>query len=380
MLIEIHMLKNYPPVNLNRDDGGAPKSCFFGGVQRGRISSQCLKRSWRTSETFRSLGSFGIRTRSMPAIVGERLTAMGVAPEFVEEAEKKLTGIANKEGTENKKGSITAQIVFYSDEEIDRIAEAVKAAIEQDGTLKTFANRKPKEFEQLKACAKDKPITADIALFGRMVTSEYFADVDAAMQVAHAISTHAVNRESDYFTAVDDILGQSNDDSTGAGMIGDVDYNSCCYYEYAALDTDILRDNLQNCPDREALVEKLIPVLLRAMAYTNPSGKQNTFAGQVLPELVMVECKADKIPLSYVNAFEEPVSAWGNRPDLVKNSIKKLTEHVDCMDKAYELPVLHRAFFAPRFAEIHPEACEHFYQFSTLTKACTSWLQEDDSQ
>ena len=380
MLIEIHMLKNYPPVNLNRDDGGAPKSCFFGGVQRGRVSSQCLKRSWRTSETFRSLGSFGIRTRSMPAMVGERLTAMGVAPEFVEEAEKKLTGVANKEGTVNKKGSMTTQIVFYSDEEIDRVTAAVKAAIDQDGTLKAFTNRKPKEFDQLKACAKDKPVTADIALFGRMVTSDYFADVDAAMQVAHAISTHAVNRESDYFTAVDDLLGQSDDDSTGAGMIGDVDYNSCCYYEYAALDTDILRDNLQNCPDREALIEKLIPILLRAMAYTNPSGKQNTFAGQVLPDLIMVECKTDKIPLSYVNAFEEPVSAWGNRPDLVKNSVKKLTEHVDCMDKAYELPVLHRAFFAPRFAEIHPASCEEYSQFSALAQACAGWLKEDKPQ
>ncbi|MBR6186631.1 MAG: type I-E CRISPR-associated protein Cas7/Cse4/CasC [Clostridia bacterium] len=377
MLIEIHMLKNYPPVNLNRDDGGAPKTCFFGGVQRGRVSSQCLKRSWRTSDIFRSLGSFGIRTRTMPALVGERLAAMGVSPEFVEEAEKKLTGVANKEGTINKKGSMTTQIVFYSDEEIARITDAVKAAIDQDGTLKAFKDRKPKEFDQLKACAKDRPITADIALFGRMVTSDYFADVDAAMQVAHAISTHAVNRESDYFTAVDDLLGQS-DDSTGAGMIGDVDYNSCCYYEYAALDTDILRENLNCCPDRESLIAKLIPVLLRAMAYTNPSGKQNTFAGQVLPDAVMVECKKDKIPLSYVNAFEEPVSAWGNRPDLVKNSVKKLAEHVDCMDHAYELPVLHRAFFAPRHAELHPASCEQFSQFSSLARACAEWLEEDD--
>lgn len=373
MLIEIHMLKNYPPVNLNRDDGGAPKSCFFGGVQRGRISSQCLKRSWRTSETFRSLGSYGIRTRAMPSIVGKRLAAMGIQPEFVEEAVKKLTGVANKEGTINKKGSITSQIVIYSEEEIDRIVQAVKAAIEKDGSLKAFAKRTAKEFDQLKACAKDKPITADIALFGRMVTSDYFADVDAAMQVAHAISTHAVNRESDYFTAVDDLLGQT-DDSTGAGMIGDVDYNSCCYYEYAALDTDILQENLKNSPDRETLIKKLIPVLLQAMAYTNPSGKQNTFAGQVMPDMVMVECKEDKIPLSYVNAFEEPVTAWGGQPNLVKKSIEKLCAHVDCMDHAYELPICHRVFFAPRFSGIQPKSCQVCEQFSALTKACADWL------
>lgn len=376
MLIEIHMLKNYPPVNLNRDDSGAPKSCFFGGVQRGRISSQCLKRSWRTSEIFHSLGSYGIRTRGMPALVGERLLALGIAPEFVDEAVKKLTGVANKEGTVNKKGTITSQIVIYSDAEIERIVQAVKTAIEEDGTIKVFSKRTSKEFDQLKSCAKDKPITADIALFGRMVTSDYFANVDAAMQVAHAISTHAVNRESDYFTAVDDLLGQS-EDASGAGMIGDVDYNSCCYYEYAALDTDILRDNLKNCPDREALMEKLIPVLLNAMAYTNPSGKQNTFAGQVMPELVMVECKQDKIPLSYVNAFEVPVSSWGGQPNVVKNSLEKLVDHVNCMDHAYELPVRHRAFFAPRFDGLHPNMCDVFDQFSALTKTCAAWLQED---
>lgn len=378
MLIEIHMLKNYPPVNLNRDDSGAPKSCFFGGVQRGRISSQCLKRSWRTSDVFRALGSYGIRTRSMPAIVGERLMQMGISEDLVEEAVKKLTGVANKEGTINKKGNITSQIVIYSNEEIDRIVQAVKAAIEKDGTLKAFAKRSPKEFEQLKACAKDKPITADIALFGRMVTSDYFADVDAAMQVAHAISTHAVNRESDYFTAVDDLIGQS-DDSAGAGMIGDVDYNSCCYYEYAALDTDTLRDNLKNCSDRETLMKKLIPVLLKAMAYTNPSGKQNTFAGQVLPDMVMVECKKDKIPLSYVNAFEEPVSTWGGAPNLVKNSMEKLVNHVNCMDNAYELPVVHRAFFAPRFIDQKPDKCDVFSQFSALAESCAHWLQEDET-
>ena len=377
MLIEIHMLKNYPPVNLNRDDSGAPKSCFFGGVQRGRISSQCLKRSWRTSDVFRSLGSYGVRTRNMPTLVGERLIQMGVSHEFVDEAVKKLTGVANKDGTVNKKDNITTQIVFYSNEELDRIADAVKATIENDKTLKEFSKRTPKEFDQLKACAVDKPITVDIALFGRMVTSEYFADIDAAMQVSHAISTHAVNRESDYFTAVDDLIHQS-DDSSGAGMIGDVDYNSCCYYEYASLDTDILRENLKNCPDRDQLIEKLVPVLLKAMAFTNPSGKQNTFAGQVLPEMIMVECKKDKIPLSYVNAFEEAVSTWGSQPNLVKNSLEKLIDHVDCMDHAYELPVLHRAFFAPRFSERHPQKCDVFGQFAAMTKACSEWLQEED--
>lgn len=378
MLIEIHMLKNYPPVNLNRDDSGAPKSCFFGGVQRGRISSQCLKRSWRTSEVFKNLGSYGIRTRYMPELIAQKLEAMGVEEEYMEAVKVLLTGIGNKEGKTNTEGQ--TQIIFYSEEELDRIAVRMKEFIQKDGSVKEFKKRKPKEIKELIKDAKTNPITADIALFGRMVTSDYFADVDASMQVAHAISTHAVNRESDYFTAVDDLLQAK--DEVGAGMIGDVDYNSCCYYEYASLDTDAFAFNLKNVKDSEVLVEKLIPVLLQAMAYSNPSGKQNTFAGQVFPELVMVECKKDKIPLSYVNAFEEPVSIWGNKPKVVTRSIYKLLEYVNCMDDAYELPIIHRVCFAPNYMKKEEFKKEELKKgvwvkkFSELTEMCAGWLKE----
>ena len=375
MLIEIHMLKNYPPVNLNRDDSGAPKSCFFGGVQRGRISSQCLKRSWRTSDVFKSVNSYGIRTRKLPELVADRLLKMGVADEIVTEAKVKLTGIANKDGTTTNEGK-TAQIVFYSKEDIDRVVQRVKEVIDTDGDLKTFKKRKVKEFDALKADAKISPISADIALFGRMVTSEYFMNVDASMQVAHAISTHAVNRESDYYTAMDDLLKAGEE--SGAGMVGDTDYNSCCYYEYASIDTDALAENLKNAPDRETLIEKLIPALLQAMAYSNPTGKQNTFAGQIMPDLIMIECKQDKIPLSYVNAYEIPVATWGSNPRIVENSIKRLAEHVDSMDNAYSLPVLARGWFAPRYAEIKPMSCKSYAKFTDLIKACVAWTRGED--
>ena len=384
MLIEIHILKNYPPVNLNRDETGAPKSCFFGGVQRGRISSQCLKRTWRTSDMFGDLGSRGIRTRGMPVEVERRLMESGIDQKFVREAVKKLTVIGNEkkgssseEESEKKKEDSeeklkTKQMIFYCEEELDRIVQSVKSAIEADGNLRTFKARKledmmPPEFSN----AESRFMTADIALFGRMVTSQYFADVDAAMHVAHAISTHTVNRESDYFTAVDELLKE------GAGMLGDIDYNSCCYYEYASLDTDLLRENLKSCPDRDALMEKLIPTLLRVMAFSNPSGKQSTLSGEVMPDVIMVECKKDKIPLSYVNAFEIPVSIWGTHPDIVKNSIRKLAEHVNQMDHAFELPVLHRMWLAPRYSVDHPVRCDLCEKMSALTDACSAWLRED---
>ena len=372
MLIEVHMLKNYPPVNLNRDDSGSPKSCFFGGVQRGRISSQCLKRSWRTSDIFQAVGSVGVRTRKLPELVEEKLLEMNVDPAVAEEAKIKMTGIANKEGKTTADG-MTAQIVFYSKEEIEQVALHVKKAIDEDGDLKTFKKRKPKEFSSLVDAARLHPISADIALFGRMVTSDYFMNVDASMQVAHAISTHAVNRESDYYTAMDDLLKVGEE--TGAGMIGDVDYNSCCYYEYASIDTDALLENLKNAPDPVGLVEKVVPALLRAMAYSNPSGKQNTFAGQVVPDLVVIEWKQDKIPLSYVNAYETPVPTWGSNPKVVENSVKRLAEFVDCMDQAYSLPVLERGWFSPRFSDIQPARCKRFVNYNDLLAECASMIR-----
>ncbi|MGX8705066.1 MAG: type I-E CRISPR-associated protein Cas7/Cse4/CasC [bacterium] len=372
MLIEIHMLKNYPPVNLNRDESGAPKTCYFGNVQRGRISSQSLKRSWRTSELFRQLGSTGIRTRRMPEQVAAQLRNRGIGEDFASRAQEMLTGIVNKDGKEKKEG-YTEQIVIYSPEDIEKLTQAVLSAIEADGDIKKFKARKAKDFKNLVDGANTRPITADIALFGRMVTSDCFRDVDAAMQVAHAISTHAVNRESDYFTAVDDLL---KSDEVGAGMMGDVDYNSCCYYEYAALDVDQLRENLACTPDHEALVKQLVPTLIKTMAMTNPSGKQNTFAGQVFPSLILVECKDDKIPLSYVNAFEVPVTAYGGK-GLVGNSIEKLAEHVRSMDATWQLPVRHRIWLVPQHDAKLELNGDNIASFPALLDAIAAWMEEE---
>lgn len=371
MLIEFHLLKNYPPVNLNRDETGAPKSCFFGGKLRGRISSQCLKRSWRLSDAFKALDSSGLRTRRMPEKVADALRKMGVDEETAKVAQLKLTGIANKDGKENDAG-ITSQIVMYTPAEIEAITQCMYNSILEDKTLEQFKKRSPKNISGLIESVKLKPMTADIALFGRMVTSDYLADVDAAMQVAHAISTHAVNRESDYFTAVDDLM--EDQDDLGASMIGDVDYNSCCYYHYASLDMDQLHGNLENLEERDALAKSLLPALLKAMAFTNPSGKQNTFAGHSLPDLIMVECKDAAIPLSYANAYEEPVSTISNNPQIVRNSIRRLFEAVDQMDKAYQLPLKQRLFFVPRYAELAPKNGLRCETFQEMIDRMISWL------
>lgn len=373
MLYEIHMLKNYPPTNLNRDDTGAPKTCSFGGVTRGRISSQCLKRTWRTSEIFRSeIGAenFGIRTRKLPELVAERLLELGVSQEYVDAIKPKISGFGNKEGKETKDGNSTAQIIFFSPQDIDAVSNSVKEIL---GGCKTVADVKKLKAKDLQNAAIDadhtRPITLDIALFGRMVTSDAFKDVEASMQVAHAISTNKVSVESDYFTAMDDLLDGKSMDEMGAGMIGDVDFNSSCYYLYASLDTDALLESLKDVENASSIITKTIPALIRVMAFSNPSGKQNSFAGHVLPSCVMIECKEQKIPVSLVNAFTEPVKGQ----DLVKESIKKLADETDMTARCFNLPVKSRLWFCTDKYEIHPEcATKTFVSFPELIETAAS--------
>ena len=364
MLYEIHMLKNYPPTNMNRDDTGAPKTCLFGGVMRGRVSSQCLKRSWRTSPSFRAeIGdeNLGIRTRKLPVLVAEKLVAMGVSQEFADAIQPRLTGIGNKEGKETKDGNATAQVIFYAKEDIAAVAETVKELLDKCKSVKDVQKLKAKDIQAAVSGADVRPVTLDIALFGRMVTSDAFRDVEASMQVAHAISTNKVSVESDYFTAMDDMLSGSSMDELGAAMIGDVDFNSSCYYVYASVDTDALAENLKYADNADEIVRKAIPALLRAMAFTDPSGKQNSFAGHVLPSVVMVECKEKKIPTSMVNAFVEPVGKGG---DLVKCSAEKLADEVDMTARNFGLEVRERLWFCVDKYDVKPE---------TATKVCATF-------
>lgn len=360
MLYEIHMLKNYPPVNLNRDESGAPKSCMFGGTTRGRVSSQCLKRSWRKSPVLEEMigaEHLGIRTRKLPDLVADQLRATSVSEAYIEAVLPKLSGFGNKEGTENKKGNITAQVVFYAPEDIAAVANVVAEKLLGCETVKQVKALKAKELQEAVKGADSRPVTLDMALFGRMVTSNAFRDVEAAMQVAHAISTNKLNMESDYFTAMDDLLSGESMEEMGSAMIGDTDYNSSCYYIYASLDTDVLRENLKHSPDAEALIRKTIPALVRTMALTNPSGKQNSFAGNVLPSAILIECKEEKVPVSMVNAYVHAVRpAPENDYDLAKGSIQMLANQVDYIQDGFGLNVAKRLWFTQKPYEIHPKS------------------------
>lgn len=307
--------------------------------------------------------NLGIRTRKLPELVGAKLIDLGFSQEYVDILLPKLSGFGNKDGKENSKGSITAQVIFYAPEDIDAVVAAVKELLDACSSVKEVKALKAKDLQDAVKGADVRPITLDMALFGRMVTSNAFRDVEAAMQVAHAISTNKLNMESDYFTAMDDLISGDTVEDSGAGMIDDTDYNSSCYYIYASLDTDILHENLKYTPDSEELIRNAVPALVRTMALTNPSGKQNSFAGNVLPSAILVECKSEKVPVSLVNAFVKPVRpAPENDYDLIRGSIQCLCKEDDNMQHTFGLKVDKRLWLSAAAGDISPagetEICE----------------------
>ncbi len=326
MLIEVHLLQNHAPSNLNRDDTGSPKEAVFGGYKRARISSQCLKRSIRRSEIFQEelAGHLAQRTRSLPELVKKKLLDAGLSEEMAVIGAKKATGFGTNDGSErppNKSGHFrTAQTMFLTDADIDAVADVIASAARKAKDAKAFEKVAAKELQKQAEDQGCRPVSVDIALFGRMVTSEAFVDVEASSQFAHAISTHKVDHESDYYTAVDDLV-RSDDDEAGGGadMIGDIEYNSACYYKYFNVHVDGLVDNLTGRTfnqdvdgDKEKKARETAGKAMRALIETGcratPTGKQNSFAAHQPPSLIWIEIREKNAPVSYANAFCVPVN------------------------------------------------------------------------
>ena len=381
MLIEIHILQNHSPSNLNRDDTGSPKECTFGGVKRARISSQCLKRSIRRSSVFQEEmeGYLATRTRRLPELVRDNLIQEGISPELAEVAAKKASGFGTKEGKEQAKPE-TAQTMLLTDGDITAVTEVLLDAVRTAGTpekLKKFQASSLQAEARLKVY---RPITVDIALFGRMITSEAFRDVEASAQVAHALSTHKVDHEFDYFTAVDDLQGsKEEEEDAGADMIGDVEFNSACYYKYASIDVPGLIVNLtgEKAFRREVTAEekslaadvaaRAVGAFLRAAIMTTPTGKQNSFAAHQLPAAVLVEVRPSHSPVSYANAFVKPV--WAGRADgadLVSKSLDEFKGHVEALTAGFNLAAEPRLLLAPEHSEFNIAEVERVRDLDTL--------------
>ena len=336
MLIEIHMIQNHSPANLNRDDLGAPKTCIFGGVLRSRISSQCIKRSIRMSDEFRLLLG-GIRTRRLPKYLADMIKEKDVLPLATSIME--LCGLYHKEAKddEEKKDNKKDIIIFLSTKAAEKLKnKLIEAPLKlSKEELKAFAAY----FAKIIANERYAP---DMALSGRMLepassANEYWrkleTTIEAALQTAHAISTHESRPEVDYFVAKDDIKGED----AGGAHIGESMYNSACFYKYFSIHWEQLKKNLSGLGEGyDKLAAHTVGAFIRGAALINPSGKQNSYAANNLPDGILIEIR-NSAPISYANAFVKPAKASGER-DLVEQSIAQLGQYVHDLDVGYGKP------------------------------------------
>ena len=356
MLIEIHILQNHAPSNLNRDDSGSPKTATFGDFKRARISSQCLKRSLRRSDAFQNAmdGHLATRSRRLPHLMQKRFNADPKLAPYAEVAAQKTSGFGTSDGKERPfnpktKEYETAQTILFTKADEDAVFETLKEAALKTGSDKEFAKVKAADLQNAARQSGFRPLAVDVALFGRMVTSEAFRDVEASTQVAHAISTNKVTPEFDYFTAVDDLMREdtSIEEDAGADMIGDVEFNSACYYKYFSIHPDALVDNLtgkefrgtissSDYNEQVELAALAVAELLRAAVMVSPTGKQNSFAAHQLPFAVLVEVRPNAQPISYANAFVLPVKPTGDK-SLPHASFDKLKTHAEALTKKFGL-------------------------------------------
>ncbi|MFJ4694592.1 type I-E CRISPR-associated protein Cas7/Cse4/CasC [Streptomyces sp. NPDC088766] len=345
IFLDVHALQTVPPSNINRDDTGAPKTALYGGVPRARVSSQAWKRATRTyfdDEHLLEPGELGVRTKKVVEVLAERIialdpslgeeTALALADETVRAAGLK-TEVPKRKADAAKETGVAAApeakyLVFLSARQLDGLA---RLAVEGAADIAAFLKEK-KNKEKVKEIA-DSRHSVDIALFGRMVADAADYSVDAAVQVAHAISVHRVENESDYYTAVDD---RNTDEETGAGMIGTVDFNSATLYRYAALGVHQLAANLgQGLRDDEPRTEpvrRAVEAFVHGFVASLPTGKINTFGHHTLPDAVVVKLRTTR-PISFVAAFEDPVR--GDQGGHVRDACDRLAAYIPDIERAY---------------------------------------------
>jgi len=321
--IQLHLLTSYPPSNLNRDDLGRPKTAIMGGKTRLRVSSQSLKRAWRTSDLFESAlaGHIGKRTKKMGEKLYERLCEKGVAEGKAKDFAKEMVAFFGAtEGAEKDKPLKeleSSQLVHFNQSEMTALLDLADR-IASEGKLNKD------ELKKLVA----KRYDVDISMFGRMLTGKEITkitdDPEAAVQVAHAVTVHDVAVEDDYFTAVDDLNNDNGD--LGAAHIGETEFGAGVFYLYLCINRDLLEANLGD----KALAKKSLAALVEAAAKVAPNGKQNSFASRAYSSYILVE-KGDQQPRSLSVAFLKPVRG----EDVLSKAITEIETKRANMEKVY---------------------------------------------
>ena len=338
LYLNVHALQGIPPSCLNRDDVGMPKTCTYGGTLRARVSSQSWKHAMRLWNADHGIKQ-GIRSRSFVARLSKELTEKNVA-NAAELAEKALQLIGVVKEKDPKKNAIA----FMSDCQFENIVNAIAE------NPAVVSDKKGKDV--LENCLKTG-YTSDILLFGRMYADNPSLNVDAAAQVAHAISTHEIRVQHDYFTAVEDF----KEGDSGAGHIDSNAYSSSTLYRYASVN---LSDGSELMEFDRSHSAKVAADFIKAFVLSMPTGSVNSFANRTLPFFVQVEIRSD-MPVTYVEAFERAVKKSADGYN--EASIKAL--------KAYEKEVADM-YGAPEKSFIAPEQMN----FQQLVEEVEKYLGE----
>ena len=303
--VDIHALQTVPPSCVNRDDTGSPKTAIYGGVTRARVSSQAWKHAIRTYfQEEMSAELLGSRTKMIIPMVAKEIEAL--APDAA--CEKLAIKALENAGLKFKDPQKGADALFFMSH-----AQACKLA--------ELAVNESSDKNEYKKALKENP-SIDMIFFGRMVASDPSLNYDAAVQVAHSISTHAVHAEYDYFTAVDD---ESPEDNAGAGHLGTVEFNSATLYRYATVNVREVQRFVGE--DTGEMVRHFLSAFIHSM----PTGKQNSFANRTLPDAIYIAIRTDQ-PINLAGAFEKPVMG---KDGFAKLSEKALYDYAKSIYKKY---------------------------------------------
>ena len=322
--VQLHVLTSYPPSNLNRDDTGRPKTALVGDALRLRVSSQSLKRAWRTSDIFEaSIGDhMGTRTKMIGVEVLKPLIAAGIADKPAREWARAIAGQFGKLKADKKSESNEdlhiEQLAHFSPEELTAIRTLTQACA---------ARRSDPTADELKLLRKPRA-AVDIAMFGRMLADSPAFNMEAAVQVAHAFTVHKSAVEDDFFSAVDD-LNKGLEDK-GAGHIGERGYGAGLFYLYICINRELLKDNLGG---DEVLTAQALDALVQAITKVSPTGMQNSFASRAYASFVLAE-RGNQQPRSLAQAFLKPIKPYGDR-DMLALAVDAITLRCDNFDKVY---------------------------------------------
>lgn len=318
--LQLHLLTVYGPSNLNRDDTGRPKSVIFGGVPRLRVSSQSLKRAWRESDVFANKleGHLASRTQRLGKEVCSRLRDGGMDESQALEEARKIAGVFGKIRSEKDDEPLfIEQLAFISPEERKRAFDLA------DRALRGEAVEEPKADDLLSSA----DTAADIAMFGRMLAETPKFNREAAVQVAHAFTTHRAIAEDDYYTALDDLKSRDEPEDAGAGFLGVQEFGAGVFYLFICIDCDLLLSNLSNT---RSVRDASLGALVQAATMVGPRGKQASFASRARAIYVLGE-KGSAQPRSLAASFLKPVC--GN--DQGSRSVEEIERFRDQLDSVY---------------------------------------------